>query len=86
MPKVIDIHVHMQPLDQMKPECRELIRKTQPEFDTIVELTKDPAKFIARMDEEGIEKAGIINYVAPRIMGFTETVNDMPFRYAVATV
>ena len=82
MPKVIDIHVHMQPLDQMKPECRELIRKTQPEFDTIVELTKDPVKFIARMDEEGIEKAGIINYVAPRIMGFTETVNDWAADYA----
>lgn len=82
MPKVIDIHVHMQPLDQMKPECLELIRKTQPEFDTIVELTKDPAKFIARMDEEGIEKAGIINYVAPRIMGFTETVNDWAADYA----
>lgn len=81
MPKVIDIHVHMQPLDQMKPECRELIRKTQPEFDTIVELTKDPVKFIARMDEEGIEKAGIINYVAPRIMGFTETVNDWAADY-----
>ena len=71
----------MQPLDQMKPECLDLIRKTQPEFDAIRELTRDPSKFLALMDKEGIEKAGIINYVAPRIMGFTEKVNDWAAEY-----
>ena len=45
--KVIDIHVHMQPLAQMKPECRELIRKTQPNFDFILELVNDAGKFVA---------------------------------------
>ena len=72
----------MQPLDQMKPECLDLIRKTQPEFDTIKKLTEDPAKFVALMDKEGIEKVGVINYVAPRIMGFTEKVNDWAAAYA----
>ena len=80
--KVIDIHVHMQPLGRMKPESRDLIRATQPDFDAIYELTKDPAKFIARMDEEGIERAGVINYVAPHVMGFTEEVNDWAADYA----
>ncbi len=80
--KVIDIHVHMQPLDMMKPECRELIRRTQPNFDHIYELTQSPEKFIAQMDKEGIEKVGVINYVAPRIMGFTEEANDWAANYA----
>ena len=72
----------MQPLDMMKPECRDLIRRTQPDFDRIYELTQNPDKFIALMDAEGIEKAGVINYVAPRIMGFTEEANDWCAAYA----
>ena len=79
--KVIDIHVHMQPLAQMKLECRELIRKTQPNFDFILELVNDAGKFVALLDREGIERAGIINYVAPVVMGFTEEVNDWAARY-----
>lgn len=82
MQKVIDIHVHMQPLARMKPECRELIRRTQPDFDTILELVNDPAKFVALLDREGIERAGIINYVSPVVMGFTEEVNDWAAAYA----
>lgn len=80
--KVIDIHVHMQPLAMMKPECRELIRSTQPDFDFILELVSDPGQFVRLLDREGIERAGIINYVAPVVMGFTEEVNDWAARYA----
>lgn len=82
MQKVIDIHVHMQPLEMMKPECRELIRKTQPNFEQILELVSDPAKFVALLDREGIERAGIINYVSPVVVGFSEEVNDWAAAYA----
>ncbi|MEE8201707.1 MAG: amidohydrolase family protein [Candidatus Acidoferrales bacterium] len=82
MQKVIDIHVHMQPLHQMKPECRETIRQRQRNFEWICELTQDPRKFVALLDREGIERAGIINYVAPVVMGFTEEVNDWAAAYA----
>ncbi|MFQ5777610.1 MAG: amidohydrolase family protein [Terriglobia bacterium] len=81
MQKVIDIHVHMQPLARMKTECLNLIRATQPDFDTILELVDDPAKFVALLDREGIERAGIINYVSPVVMGFTEEVNDWAAAY-----
>ncbi|MBI4466956.1 MAG: amidohydrolase family protein, partial [Acidobacteria bacterium] len=82
MQKVIDIHVHMQPLHMMKPECVALIRARQRDFERILELTQDPRKFVALMDQEGIERAGIINYVAPVVMGFTEEVNDWAAAYA----
>jgi hypothetical protein len=82
MQRVIDIHVHMQPLEMMKPECLAVIRAKQKEFDRILELTRNPGKFVALLDEAGIERAGIINYVAPGVMGFTEEVNDWAAAYA----
>jgi hypothetical protein len=82
MHRVIDIHVHMQPLEMMKPACRELIRAQTRDFAKVLELAADPRKFVAFLDEEGIERAGIINYVAPVVMGFTEEVNDWGAAYA----
>ena len=46
MRKVIDIHVHMQPLEMMKPACFELIRSKQLDFDQVLELTRSPRKFV----------------------------------------
>lgn len=82
MPKVIDIHVHMQPLEMMKPECLALMRARQAGLDRLLELVHDPRKFVALLDREGIERAGIINYVSPVVMGFTEEVNDWAAAYA----
>lgn len=82
MQKVIDIHVHMQPLEMMKPACRELIRAQTRDFEKVLELASDPRKFVAFLDQQGIERAGIINYVAPVVMGFTEEVNDWAAAYA----
>ncbi|MFQ5662771.1 MAG: amidohydrolase family protein [Terriglobia bacterium] len=82
MQSVIDIHVHMQPLELMKPACRALVRATQPNFEQIVELVNDPGKFVAHLDREGIERAGIINYVSPVVMGFTDEVNEWAAAYA----
>lgn len=82
MQKVIDIHVHMQPLGMMKPECLALMRARQADLDQVLELTRDPRRFVALLDREGIERAGIINYVSPVVMGFTEEVNDWAAAYA----
>jgi hypothetical protein len=82
MQKVIDIHVHMQPLEMMKPACLELIKARQKDFERILELTREPRQFVAWLDREGIERAGIINYVAPVVMGFTDEVNDWAAWYA----
>src|SRR5262249_62321037 len=39
-------------------------------------LIPGPAEILARMDRAGIERIGMINYVAPDLMGFTPAVND----------
>ncbi len=81
MNKAIDIHVHVQPLEMMKPEARALMRSRPQELEAVMELAADPRRFVALLDEEGIERAGIINYVAPLVMGFTEEVNPWAAHY-----
>jgi predicted TIM-barrel fold metal-dependent hydrolase len=81
MQKVIDIHVHVQPLEMMKPECLAVMESTQPDFAWIRELAGDAHKFVEVMDRDGIERVGIINYVSPVVMGFTEEVNDWAAAY-----
>lgn len=82
MPKVIDIHVHIMPFQMLKPACLELMRAEQSGFDQVWELVKEPRRFVALLDREGIERAGLINYVAPTVMGFTEEINDWVASYA----
>ncbi len=36
----------------------------------------DPAALLRLMDEEGVERAALINYSAPDVLGFDETVNE----------
>ncbi|MFQ5926010.1 MAG: amidohydrolase family protein [Terriglobia bacterium] len=84
MQPVIDIHVHMQPWEMLKPEAFSVFRDTQPNFEQLQELVRDPGKFVALMDREGIARAGIINYVSPQVMGFTAEVNDWAARYCGA--
>ena len=84
MQPVIDIHVHMQPWEMLKPPAYETFRRTQENFDQLQQLVRDPAKFVALMDRERIERAGIINYVSPQVMGFTNEVNDWVAGYCRA--
>lgn len=81
-PKVFDAHVHMMAWHLAKPHIVETMRRTQPQFAEIQSYVKDPAKFVKLLDAEGIERAGLINYVAPEIMGFPPAVNEWVHAYA----
>ncbi len=41
----------------------------------------NPDELLRLMDEQGIERAALINYVAPEVMGFDESVNLWVSRY-----
>lgn len=79
---VIDAHVHIAPLEMMKPDALELMRARRADFEQLRHMMHDPGALLARMDEEGIERLVAINYIAPDIIGFTEDVNE----YAAALV
>jgi len=81
---ITDCHVHIQPLEMYKPEALALVKRKRPEFDEIVEFSKSPRKFLAHMDEIGLDRAVLINYVAPDVLGFTEEVNPWIADYCKA--
>ena len=49
---------------------------TRPDLARIARALADPGELLRLMDEEGVERAALINYSAPDVMGFNETVND----------
>jgi predicted TIM-barrel fold metal-dependent hydrolase len=80
----IDIHIHIEPLEMMTPEALESFGMHHADFSAIRELVGDPVKFLRYLDLVGVEKAVLINYVSPDVMGFTAEVNDWIARYARA--
>ena len=78
---IIDIHIHIQPLEMFKPHALELIKRGRTNFDQIERCSKDPRAFLAFLDDCGIERAGLINYVSPDVIGFTAEVNDWIAHY-----
>lgn len=80
-PKVVDIHIHIQPWWQLKPEIRDRMAAGKDDFEGLLDLMKNPAHLIKIMDDSDIEKVGLINYVSPDLMGFDETSNDFSAEY-----
>jgi predicted TIM-barrel fold metal-dependent hydrolase len=78
---VIDIHVHITPYQFMNPSTRNLMTKGRKDNSDIERYTRDPGEFLRTLDALGIERAGVINYVAPDTMGFTNEVNDWCAKY-----
>ena len=81
---VIDIHIHIMPYHMMKPSAMELMRRGRKNFEEIERYSAEPKEFLGLMDRLGIERAGLINYVAPSIIGFTTEVNDWIAKYCKA--
>ncbi|WP_424005753.1 amidohydrolase family protein (plasmid) [Haloarcula salina] len=73
--RVIDAHVHMNPFWRLDDDALALLREHGHGFEKKVDLAKNPEKFVSYLDEQGIERAAIINYVTP-ILGYTHDVNE----------
>jgi predicted TIM-barrel fold metal-dependent hydrolase len=78
---VFDCHIHVQPWEQMRPDVRARMASGRTDLAGIQEALADPAALLALMDREGVERAALINYVAPEVMGFQPSVNDWITRY-----
>lgn len=57
-----------------------LMRK-RPHWDVIENLCRSPKAFLEHMDAAGIERAVLINYVAPEVIGFNSSVNEWVANY-----
>ncbi|HYX22191.1 MAG TPA: amidohydrolase family protein, partial [Thermoanaerobaculia bacterium] len=65
----------------MHPGVRAMMSGNRPDLPEIQEALTDPGRLLALMDREGVERAALINYVAPEVMGFDRTANDWVSRY-----
>ena len=79
---ITDCHVHIHPLEMIKPASLEVIRQKRVHFDRIEEYCRSPKAFLKHMDGQGIGRAALINYVAPEVIGFTTGVNRYVADYA----
>jgi len=82
--EIIDIHVHIQPWRMLKPQVLKLWESYHPDFERLLELADKPAEFLKLMDEWGLERAAIVNYVSPDVMGFTDETNAFVSKYCSA--
>ena len=82
--RVTDCHVHIQPWWEMRPEMLALITRGRPDVDALNQMMKSPAQFLRHMDAEGVQRAVLVNYPSPDLMGFTERVNEYVAEYCRA--
>jgi predicted TIM-barrel fold metal-dependent hydrolase len=79
--KVIDAHIHIQPFHMMLPDVQRTFWHKKSDRGQLESYALDPHKLLRRLDEDGVERVGLINYVSPDLMGFTDDVNDWMLRY-----
>jgi hypothetical protein len=80
LPPVFDVHIHVQPWDMLLPAVRRMWLGGSG-HEAMFEIARDPAKLLRFLDAEGIERAGLVNYVSPDVMGFTDAANDWVAKY-----
>jgi len=78
---ITDCHIHIEPIELFKPQALALIKGNRSNFDEIVEFSRSPAAFLKYLDRCGVDRAALINYVAPEVIGFTSVVNQFVADY-----
>ncbi|MHB8352514.1 MAG: amidohydrolase family protein [Thermoplasmata archaeon] len=77
---VTDCHVHINPLWEMRPEVRALMGDAGPAAE-VERYLRDPGEFLSYLDRCEVERAVLINYVSPEVVGYTERANDFVLDY-----
>jgi predicted TIM-barrel fold metal-dependent hydrolase len=81
---VTDAHIHVQPFHMMPPAVAATFWQGKPNRAELEGYAADPRALLARMDADGIDRVGLINYVSPDVMGFTDEANPWMVRYAAS--
>ena len=69
------------PSQMVNPSALELIKHGRKDYADVERYAADPKAFLAFLDSVGVERAGLINYVAPKIIGLVPAVNDWNAKY-----
>lgn len=77
---VTDCHVHINPVWEMRPEARELVGHTGAGAE-VERYLEAPSSFLEYLDRSGVDRAVLVNYIAPEVVGYTERANDFVANY-----
>lgn len=64
-----------------KPHALELMKRKRANYEQIAEFCRSPKAFLKYLDSCGVDRAVLINYVAPEVIGFTNGVNQFVADY-----
>ncbi len=78
---VTDCHMHINPLWEMRPDAVRLLSQVEP---SVARYLSEPKEFLEYLDRSGVERAVLINYVAPEVIGYTEAANTFVSEYVRA--
>src|SRR5208282_583078 len=78
---VTDCHVHINPVWEMRPDAVRLLSQVEP---SVARYLSEPKEFLEYLDRSGVERAVLINYVAPEVIGYTEAANTFVSEYVRA--
>ena len=83
--RITDVHVHIQPWRELKPEVLEAMRRgKEARWELLLSVMDDPKVLLELMDRAGVWRVGMVNYSSPDVMGFTDATNSFAARYAQA--
>lgn len=79
--RVFDCHVHVQPWEELHPSTFATMTRGRADRERVQRVLASPDELLRLLDEEGVQGAALINYVAPEVMGFQESVNGWVSRF-----
>ena len=82
--KATDAHIHVQPWWELKPAVLETMTRGRDDIDELQKIMKSPEHLLRRLDADGIERAVLVNYPSPDLMGFSHRVNEYVAEYCRA--
>jgi hypothetical protein len=82
LPGITDVHIHLEPYENLRPEVLETMRRTMPDFDATIRRLEDPRNLLDHMDDVGVERVCLINNAAPEVMSLGRDVNAFVAKYA----
>lgn len=82
---VIDCHLNIQPWKSLNRSALEHLTKGRTDLGQIETYLKAPESLLKYMDLIGLQKACIMNYISPELMGFDEQVNYFVYKYCEAS-
>lgn len=79
--RVFDCHIHVQPWGELHPAALAMMTRGRTDSEFLQRVLASADELLRLLDAEDVERAALINYVAPEVMGFQESVNGWVSRF-----